>query len=270
MVAVASLLVVLAVSLLIIRVATVILTATGMSRQSARFQARSAFTTAGFTTNESEQVVEHPLRRRVVSALMLLGNVGIVAAASTTILGLHGSTSGRGWWRILELVGGVLVLILISRSQAVDRRLTAAIGHVVRRYTDLPNRDVAGLLDLSGEYAVSELAVRPGDWTADRNLAELGLRDEGVVVLGLTRADGRYLGAPTGRTVVRPGDVLIVYGLGHQLRELDDRPAGSAGELAHEAAVARQEAAEREEQAADRAVGDVSRRAAPPAGPSTR
>jgi hypothetical protein len=63
--ALTSLLLVVTFSLLITRVATVILTATGMSRQAARFQARSAFTGAGFTTSESEQVVDHPVRREL-------------------------------------------------------------------------------------------------------------------------------------------------------------------------------------------------------------
>jgi len=35
-------------------------TATGLSRESARFQARSALTGGGFTTTESEAVVRHP------------------------------------------------------------------------------------------------------------------------------------------------------------------------------------------------------------------
>lgn len=45
---------------------------------------------------------------------------------------------------------------------------------------------------LSGSYAVSELAVDPQDWLANRTLGELGLRDEGVAVLGITRTGGHY------------------------------------------------------------------------------
>lgn len=245
MFAVTALLLVVAISLLITRVATVILTASGMSRQSARFQARSAFTGAGFTTSESEHVVNHPLRRRVVATLMLLGNAGIVAAASSAILGFRGGAFGNAWWRVLELVAGLLALVFVSRSSWVDRRLTAAISHLLQRYTDLPTRDLLSLLQLSREYAVSELAIGPSDWVAGRSLADLALRDEGVVVLGLTRADGRYLGVPTGRTVVASEDVLIVYGRADLLRELDDRPAGADGDLAHRAAVTRQERLER-------------------------
>lgn len=246
MVAIASLLLILALSLLVTRVATVVLVATGMSRHVARFQARSALTGAGFTTTESEDVVNHPVRRRVISHLMLLGNVGIVGAASSAILGFQGVVDNAGW-RIVELGLGLMVLVLVSRSRWVDTRLTRWIGQIVHRHTDLATRDLGGLLQLSGDYTVQEMAVDPGDWVADRTLADLGLRDEGIVVLGLTRSDGRYLGAPTGSTVIRAGDNLVLYGRGQRLRELDDRRRGDAGAGARAEAVREQDAIERQE-----------------------
>lgn len=251
MAAITTLLVVVAVSMLITRVATVILTATGMSREAARFQARSAFSTAGFTTRESEAVVDHPIRRKVIGTLMLFGSAGLVAVVSTAILGL-GRAGGYGVWRIVELVLGLLALLLISRNRWVDRHLTRAISWALRRFTKLPTRDVSSLLDLDSGYAVHELAVRAEDWVANRPLRELALRDEGLVVLALTRRDGRRLAAPTGRTVVRPGDVLILYGPDALLSELDDRPAGPAGEQAHQVAVAGQARRERDEELSDR------------------
>ena len=60
-----TLLVVIGVSLLITRIATLALAATGLSTESAKFQARSAFSGAGFTTHEAENVVGHPVRRRI-------------------------------------------------------------------------------------------------------------------------------------------------------------------------------------------------------------
>lgn len=121
------------------------------------------------------------------------------------------------------------------------------IGRLLRRHTDLAGRDLGGLLQLSGDYTVQELAVARGDWVADRALADLGLRDEGIVVLGVTRSDGRYLGALTGATVLRPDDNVIVYGRGSRLRELDGRRRGSAGSDARAAAVREQETVEDEE-----------------------
>lgn len=250
MIAIGSLLLVIVMSLLINRVATVILVATGMSREAARFQARSALSGAGFTTSESEQVVDHPLRRKVIAALMLLGAAGIVAAASSTILGFQRGGTGAQGFRVLELAAGLFVLVCISRSRFVDRHLTAAISRLLERFTDIQTRDVDSLLQLSGDYSISELAVRAGDWVEGRTLGELGLRDEGVVVLGLTRKGLGFVGAPTAGTCVQAGDVLLVYGREDLLAELDDRPAGEKGDLAHRAAIARQERIERRQLAA--------------------
>ena len=86
LIAVVSLMVVLSFSLLVTRVATVALVHTGLSREAARFQARSAFTGVGYTTRESETIVDHPVRRRIVMWLMLIGNIGIVTAISSLLL----------------------------------------------------------------------------------------------------------------------------------------------------------------------------------------
>lgn len=239
MAAISSLLIIVALSLIVTRVATAILVATGLESRVARFQARSALSGAGFTTSESEQITSHPLRRRVVMTLMLLGNAGLVGAASTLILGFRGGAVGSDGWRVLELVVGLVALVYVSRNPWVDRRLTALIARALKTYTDLPERDLGGLLKLSGRYEVSELAIDPGEWVADRTLAELDLRDEGVVVLAVNRGDGTFVGAPAGATRVYPGDTLVLYGQGDDLRELDCRPAGVEGDQRHDDAIRR-------------------------------
>ncbi|MBD3334640.1 MAG: potassium transporter TrkA, partial [Candidatus Eisenbacteria bacterium] len=77
---------VLGLSLVITRIATTALTLTGMSREAARFQARSAFTGTGFTTHEAEQVVGHPVRRRIIMLLMILRSAGLVSILISIIL----------------------------------------------------------------------------------------------------------------------------------------------------------------------------------------
>lgn len=82
-----------------------------------------------------------------------------------------------------------------------------------------------------------ELAVRPGDWVAGRTLRCLDLRSEGVLVLGILRADGGYVGVPRFDTRIAAGDTLIVYGASERLCELDRRLAGPEGDAAHARAV---------------------------------
>lgn len=247
MFAIASLLVIVLISLILTRVATVALIATGMSRERARFQARSAFTGTGFTTREAESVVGHPVRRRIVLLLMLAGNAGLVVVVASLMLGFTHGGAGATGLRVLELVGGLAVLLLVARSRWVDRRGTPIIRRLLTRWTDIPLRDYAGLLELDGGYRVLELAVRPGDWVADSTLAELELRDEGIAILGIRRRDGRWVGTPAGDTEIGHGDTLVVYGREESVCELDGRRAGPEGDARHRRARAGHEGSRADE-----------------------
>jgi hypothetical protein len=240
MVTLVSVLVVVLLTLLVTRVATVILVSTGMSQESARFQARSALSGAGFTTDESETVVEHPVRRRVISTLMVFGSAGLVTAIASLALSFGDATGGQRLSRLLVLAIGLGLLLGLSRSHWINRRLTALIGRVLRS-RGVDARDYVTLLDLAGDYTVVEMEVQHGDWVAGRTLAELKLRDEGVFVLGIRHDDGSYIGVPRGSHRLAPGDTLVLYGDADQLEELDDRRAG-AGDALHVAASGRSRA----------------------------
>ncbi|MGH7138993.1 MAG: hypothetical protein ACREHD_24875 [Pirellulales bacterium] len=58
-----------------------------------------------------------------------------------------------------------------------------------------------------------------------------------LLVLGIERTDGTYIGAPRGNMELLPGDTLILYGPHRNLEDLDRRRAGHAGNWAHVMAV---------------------------------
>lgn len=237
MLALVSVFVAVILSLLITRVATIALTLTGLSRESARFQARSALSGAGFTTSESEAIVNHPVRRRIVMFLMLVGSAGIVTVIGTVVLSFANADPSERATRLGVLLAGLGVVWLVARSGKVDRHLSRLIGRLLRRWTDLDARDYAALLHLSEAYAVMEIGIQPDDWVTAKTLDELRLRDEGIVVLGISRASGRYVGVPQFDTEIRTGDTLLAYGRAKRLCELDRRPAGPGGDAAHDGAV---------------------------------
>lgn len=262
MLPVLTILLVLVLSMAIIRVGTVALVLTGLSDQLARFQSRSAFLGVGFTTRESEDVVNHPVRRRIITTLMLFGQVGVITTAASLIGSIVSVDASAGWmgpvlFRMTALALGATLLLWLSYSSHVDKWLSAAISWSLRRWTDLEVKDYSWLLRMSRSYAVSEQLVESGDWLAGRSLAELDLPKEGVLVLGVERAGtGTYLGAPKGTTVVAPGDTLILYGHQDTLAELDQREAGIEGNIHHVIAVTAALDAKAEEERADvRAAG---------------
>lgn len=238
MVAIVSLLAIVTLSIVITRVATVMLTATGLSRDVARFQARSAFSGAGFTTSESESVVNHPVRRRIVLQLMLLGAAGVVTSLTSLLLSFTDATGQQTANRLLVLLGGLVGLRLVAGSSIVDRLLTRLTEWALRRFTALNVRDYDRLLHISDDFTVAEIEPDEGSWLIGRRLEELRLRDEGVMVLGVYRKDGSYLGIPAGSTTVRVGDRIVAYGEDEAIPELSVRRAGPEGDAAHERAVA--------------------------------
>lgn len=247
-----SFLLIIGLSLVVTRVATVALTLTGLSRESARFQARSAFTGVGFTTTESEKAVRHPVRRRVLMILMLLGNAGVVGAVASLMLALIKSNEeGQSALVIGVMLAGLALIWWMAESQWVEKHMNRIIGRILERTTDLDVRDYSNLLALSRGYGVNEVEVSEGEWLQDKRLDELNLRQEGVTVLGIQREAGGYVGAPKGKTQIRAGDTLLLYGKSKLLRELDFRGPGLQGAAAHRQAVEQQKKEEKNHKSED-------------------
>lgn len=257
MLAIASVLIAILVSLLVTRFATMALMITGLPRHVARFQARSALTGVGFTTSEAEQIVNHPVRRRIAMLLMLIGNAGLVTILASTMLSFTGNPRGGATLlRLATLVGGLFLLFMLARSPKLDRILSPWMAKLLRRW-DVGVKDLASMLQLSRDYGIHELLVEENDWMARRSLKELRLADEGVVVLGIHKPGRKnYIGAPRGDHILEAGDNLVVYGAVDDLRDLDDRRAGIEGERSHERAVEEQRKREEAERAEEmRATG---------------
>lgn len=237
--AIITLLLTLAVSLLVTRIAEIALMLTGLSRESARFQARSAFSGVGYTTTEAESIVNHPVRRRIAMLLMLIGNVGLATVGASLMVSMLGAKNNNSWLTSLGLVFvGILLLILLAKSQWIERRLNVVITWALRRFTDLDVRDYVAILNLQEGYAVTEMRVDPGDWLADKTLIELNLPREGVLILGVNCSRANcYIGAPTAETKIQVGDTIVLYGPIDRLKELDQRRGGRRGEDAHVEAV---------------------------------
>jgi K+/H+ antiporter YhaU regulatory subunit KhtT len=232
--AIITLLLVFVVSVLIIRTGTIALIMTGVSEDVASFQAASAFSGAGFTTEEAEQAISTPQRRRIISMLVRSGSIGIVTAIASLVLSFSQS-SGGAVPRFLYLVGGTIVIVLFTQSRWFKRLLSPVFRRLLTQTTTLTDREYAHLLELREGYRVSELTVQNDGWLTDKSLRDLHLSAEGVVVLGVNRQEGSYVSPPDPDAILHPGDILTVYGQKHRVKELSIR--SDDDETAHQEAV---------------------------------
>ncbi|MFC2101901.1 potassium transporter TrkA [Bacteroidota bacterium] len=210
-------------SLLVTKIAAAMLANTGLSMHSAKFQARSAFTGVGFTTSESEQITTHPTRRRIVASLMLLGNAGIVTVMASLLLTfVHKDEQGMSWYYgVGILVLAIAILTVVSSSNKIDEALTRVVNRILGKYKVFSTYNYGSLYKLADDYHISDLYVRKGGWLEGKKATDDRIQSEGIIVLGIEKPDGTYVGALTPDTVFAENDLLIVYGREPAIKLLD-------------------------------------------------
>jgi NhaP-type Na+/H+ or K+/H+ antiporter len=204
-----------AVSMIIVRIASVALEMTGMDREAARFQALSAFTGTGFTTREAEDVMRHPQRRRIVSVLILLGYAGVVTLIAGLLQALLTGAKSESDWELLRNLALLVVAAILLYQFIVWPRLAARLDRSIRaglrRGLRLEPARVEELLTAAEGWAIIRFEVPAGCRFADHSLAESRLRDQGMLVLAIERGE-TLIPSPRAATVILPGDVLLAYG----------------------------------------------------------
>ena len=237
-----TLIIIFTLSLLITRIASEILVHTGLSKDAAKFQARSAYTGVGYTTKEAEKIVNHPLRRKVIMTLMLIGNVGIISAIASPLLTFI-NTGGDIHSDVIRLLIPVIsmgVLWAIPKSRWFERRLVRAINNALGKFTSLNVHDYVELLNLIREYEITVIKVTEGDWMEKRKVRSLNLHEEGIKLTGIRRNEGTYPGTPSDETRIMTYDQLILYGREKTLKNPGKRKQDIRGGKDHIDAVEKQ------------------------------
>ena len=248
MIALFGLLTVVILSIIVVRIGAIALELTGLSPEVAAFQAQSAFSGVGFTTSESEVIVSHPVRRKIIRILILLGSVGITSSIATFILTFVGQTMETAVFRALILLLGLVVIYAFSRSNIIYRVMKILITKALERWTKIRVYDYEQVLGLGRGYTISRIVVKPDSWMGGRKLKDLKLDLEGILILAIYRkvnGEEKFIGAPKGDTVIQPGDVLICYGREDVSKGLSQRSKGAEGDREHELEVQKEQELEK-------------------------
>lgn len=198
-------------SIVVVRIAAVAMRITGLAENVARFQCISALTGAGFTTSESEMIVNYPIRRRIIVALMILGNLGLASTAATLIVSFvavePNSTAVLTQALLFLLAIGLTLLVMLNK--AVDRVMCAFVGFTLRKTTSLGKYRFQRLLQLRNGYSVTEHVFRGKHDATIGDLPPSFLQLKLLAIRG--KAEFRS-GHFTNTQTVSPADVLVCYG----------------------------------------------------------
>ena len=205
------LLLVILISALIIKVGAIALRMTGIDRETAQFQALSAFTGTGFTTSEAENIVNHPRRRSIVKAMMILGNAGIISALAMLFLSLQGSnvTNALAKFGVIGLL--VILLLALPLSRGLDNLFDNFILKRMSRSTHFSIGAFSQIMKFARGYGIAELVVRELDQIAGKTLSESGLSSNDILVLAIRRKH-EMITTPKAGEEILSGDRLICFG----------------------------------------------------------
>jgi hypothetical protein len=204
------LLITILISFVVVRIGGFALQLTGIEPEIARFQALSAFSGTGFTTRETERVVGHRTRRRIVTILIILGTAGTVTVIATLVASFT-QVEGYAWFfiRLAIIIGGIVGLCqLIIRSNIGQRILDQLQKPIVKRI--LKTAPVTEeIFPVEKEWAISLVVIKGNSKSIGLSVAEITAEGD-IEILGINRA-GNYLVRPGLEDKVAQGDRLLVY-----------------------------------------------------------
>lgn len=193
---------------LITEISAIALKLTGLDIHTSRFQALSALTGTGFTTKETELIMQHKNRRYIIMFLMIIGPIGFIGILSTILL-----TSSR--YLALPQTFMLLLLTLAMFRFTRSKKMMVFLHRIIekqlkkRRY---PRKIVFDkVLELGKECGVAELKIDKNSAYKDKTLEQTGIKSKGFIVLAIERGD-QFLTVPKGSDKILIEDVLVVFG----------------------------------------------------------
>jgi hypothetical protein len=197
-------------SYFIVRAAAIALMLTGLSEKKARFQALSAFSGTGFTSKEAEYVMNHPMRRKIVSWLMMLGNAGVATVIVTATSSFVISEDKALPTNVLILLGGLLIIYFIATRKGLVRRWENFIENRLMQYSGFEEGATEDLLHLIEGYGLVRAIIKEGSPLIGA-IGELKLTTKGLLILGIERGKG-WTPIPKATEKIAKGDRVVIYG----------------------------------------------------------
>jgi len=223
------------VSFTVVRIGAIAFQLTGLEWSLAKFQALSCFSGTGFTTKEAELITGNKQRRRIASALIILGNAGLVIMIATlagsfipqetilsklseSFLPFHIPPYLVIWANLAIIVVVVYVIYRVFTHERFVRRVTNFLRKKIIKKEIFQKVSFEELLLATGGYGVSKITVSTGSPMLDKTLFQSELRKDDITVLAITR-DVETIPNPAADTKILLGDELICFGKLENIRK---------------------------------------------------
>ena len=204
---------------------------TGLATERIKFQVASLFTSSGFTTDESEIIVNDDSRRRIAITCMYTGHIfsvvimGLVINVLISIGAIHNNESASlfsGWYSIVFFVSlGLFLVVLFTKIPPINKRFQKFLENVAISFSKKrKSANIIKVIDYYGKNTIAEVVLNKiPDFALDTPLYEMQLTKKYQInVLSIRR--GNRLVDVTKDTMFRKGDLLVIFGNTHDIKQV--------------------------------------------------
>lgn len=227
---------VICVSFIVVRIGAAAFHLTGPNWEQAKFQALSCFTSTGFTTKESELITCNAKRRKIATALIILGNAGLVTLIATFANSLRPwvivegldipflskiMISGVSPWINLAII--LLALYLLYRFVKNSGLIQKTVNYISSRFLEKHLKDTSTIEEISiapQGYVVAKIPVPANSALANKKIRDIELDETEITVLALIREE-QTISNPSKQELVLPGDEFVCFGTSWAISEAE-------------------------------------------------
>ena len=225
--ALALILSVTAVYMLVIEGFSVAFKLTGLATKKIRFQVASLFTGTGFTTNESELIVNDARRRKIAVTCMYTSHIFsviIMGLLINFVISLVQSIKDKAaitaetftsWYAIVFYISLALFLtILFLKIPPINRRFQTFLEKIAVALSRSNRKsNIVTVIDMYGKNAIAEVLLNKiPDFALDKSLFDMQLNKKFVInILSIKR--GNRTIEVSKDTMFAKGDIIVVFGL---------------------------------------------------------
>ncbi|MCM3684300.1 TrkA C-terminal domain-containing protein [Mesobacillus subterraneus] len=192
----------------VIEINTSIFVATGLDKKIAKFQVISMLTGTGFTTGESELIIDHPVRRRLGAFLILFGafSLAVIISAISQLL-----SDNFFALEIAYIAGGLVVLLFLLRAPFTQNFMSKKMKSEMEENYELADLPIRDVLLMDDEDEVREVSIVEDSPFSGKTFDEIIAREDDLMLLFIKRGDINIRNKSYD-TKLEPGDRLVLYG----------------------------------------------------------
>lgn len=210
MILIVTFIVFLTIFILVVDFFAVLFTLTGIPIEKARFQVVSLLTSTGFTTRESELIVQHPIRRKLASALMLF-SYGSTVTFISFIVNMISKSLINTKSTLMFAVFIVLVTMFLKSS------LMAHIEHNVENIVEHSklwkkfNTKYLNIITKHKGYGICEVHLNENSYLIGKTIRSSKLKDKEIQVLSIDKGN-TLINFPSPEYIFEQDDKVVAYG----------------------------------------------------------